>query len=145
MGLAARLAKEEMQENIEHRRSLAKRLSDGLFEAIDGLQLNGHPEQRLPGNVNISVKYVEVGAMLLFLDSVGIAVASGSACTSISLKSSHVLTALGVPPELAQGSLLFSLGKENTYEDCDYVIEEFPPIVNRLRQMSPLYRKEATR
>lgn len=145
MGVAAHLAQREMEENIEHRKSLEKRLSEGLFEKIDHLQLNGHPELRLPGNVNISVKYVEGEAMLLFLDSVGIAVASGSACTSVSLKSSHVLTAIGVPPDLAQGSLLFSMGNENTLEDCDYVIEQFPPIVNRLREMSPLFRKEAKR
>ncbi len=145
MGVAAHLAQKEMHENIEHRRSLEKRLSKGLFERIDHLQLNGHPEMRLPGNINISVKYVEGEAMLLFLDSVGIAVASGSACTSISLKSSHVLAAIGVPPDLAQGSLLFSLGKENTVEHCDYVIDQFPPIVNRLREMSPLFRKKAMR
>jgi len=85
------------------------------------------------------VEYVEGEAMLLFMDAAGIAVASGSACTSVSLKASHVLTAMGVPPDLAQGSILFSMSHENTREDVQRVLEEFPPIVARLRKMSPLY------
>jgi len=75
------------------------------------------------------------------MDSVGIAVASGSACTSVSLKASHVLTSMGIPPDLAQGSLLFSMGEQTTGEDVEYVLEQFPPIVERLRKMSPLYHK----
>jgi cysteine desulfurase len=101
--------------------------------------INGHPTKRLPNNLNISLWYVEGESMLLFLNMQGISVSSGSACTSRSLKSSHVLTCIGTDAAVANGTLLMSLGMGNTEEDIDYVIETLPPIVKRLRDMSPLY------
>ena len=103
---------------------------------------NGHPEQRLPHMVNLSFKNVEGEAMLLSLDALGIAISTGSACTSGTLEPSHVLTAMGVPPEIAHGSLRFSLGRINTSEDVDYVLEKVPPVIERLRQMSPFATEE---
>lgn len=144
MGVAAELISRELPQEMERRRALERRLREGLSQCIDHLHWTGHPTERLPGFVSVSVEFVEGEAMLLFMDSAGIAVASGSACTSVSLKASHVLTAMGIPPDLAQGSLLFSLGRESTEEDIDYVIEKLPPIVERLRQMSPLYHKRGT-
>lgn len=142
MGVAAELAEREMEWRSARVKSLAERLKEGLSERIDHLHWNGHPTERLPGFQSVSVEFVEGEAMLLFMDSVGIAIASGSACTSVSLKASHVLTAMGIPPDLAQGSLLFSLNAETTEEDVDYVLDQFPPIVERLRKMSPLYRRK---
>ncbi len=141
MGKAAELAMERMESDAARFISLKRRLIDGIKEKIDNIYVNGHPERCLPNIVNISVGYVEGESMLLFLDGEGIAVASGSACTSVSLRASHVLTAMGLSPELAQGSLLFSLGRETTEEDIDYVIEKMPPIVKRLRELSPLSEK----
>jgi cysteine desulfurase len=141
MGMAAEMAIEEMGENAAHGRALVERLREGLSRRIDHLHWNGHPAERLPGFLSVSVEFVEGEGMLLFMDAAGIAVASGSACTSVSLKASHVLTAMGVPPDLAQGSILFSMGRETSVEDVDYVLEQFPPIVERLRKMSPLYRR----
>jgi cysteine desulfurase len=143
MGAAAEIALREMDRYTAHYKDLEQRLRAGLSERIDNLHWTGHPTERLPGYLSVSVEYVEGEAMLLFMDSEGISVASGSACTSVSLKASHVLAAMGIPPDLAQGSLLFSLGRESTPEDVDYVLEQFPPIVERLRRMSPLYQKRA--
>jgi len=143
MGKAARIAMERMEPDAARYRSLRRSLIDGLGEKIDHIYVNGHPEKCLPHIANISVGYVEGESMLLFLDGEGVEVSSGSACTSVSLKASHVLTAMGVSPELAQGSLLFSLGRETTKEDIDYVIEKLPPIVGRLRKLSPLFDKSS--
>jgi cysteine desulfurase len=144
MGVAAELISKELPQEMARKSALERRLREGLSQRIDHLHWTGHPTERLPGFVSVSVEFVEGEAMLLFMDSAGIAVASGSACTSVSLKASHVLTSMGIPPDLAQGSLLFSLGRESTEEDIDYVIEKLPPIVERLRQMSPLYHKRGT-
>ena len=100
--------------------------------------LNGHPTLRLPHNVNVSVKYLEGESILLNLDRMGVAASSGSACTSGSLEPSHVLLAMGLSHETAHGSLRFTLGRSNTEEDIDYVLEVLPPIVEKLRSMSPL-------
>ena len=143
MGVAAELAQGEMATSMAQGRALAERLREGLWQRIEHLHWNGHPSERLPGFLSVSVEFVEGEAMLLFMDAAGIAVASGSACTSVSLKASHVLTAMGVPPDLAQGSILFSMGRETTPEHVDYVLEQFPPIVERLRKMSPLYHRGA--
>jgi cysteine desulfurase len=103
--------------------------------------VTGHPEKRLPGLASYCVEFVEGESMLMLLNSQGIAVSSGSSCTSRALKASHVLIAMGYVHELAQGSILFTVGIDNTPSDIDYVAEVMPPIVDRLRQMSPLYSK----
>ena len=113
----------------------------GLRERIPDVRLNGHPEQRLPGNVNICVEGAEGEAMLLCLDNNRVCVSSGSACTTGSLEPSHVLLAIGVPAEVAHGSLRFTLGKSNTGEHVEHVLEVLPDIVARLREMSPLYQR----
>lgn len=141
MGVAAKIALDRMGDDTKHYERLRAHLVEGIQERIDHIKINGHPKKRLPHLLNVSVGYVEGESMLLFLSEEGIAVASGSACTSVTLKASHVLTAMGVTPDMAQGSLLFSLGRENTDEDVDYVLEKLPPIVDRLRAMSPLYQK----
>jgi cysteine desulfurase len=141
LGKAAELAKRDGEKRASYLSSLTRDLICRLPEAIDHLQLTGHPEKRLPWNASFVVSFIEGEAMLLFLDQQGIAVSSGSACTSRALKSSHVLEAMGIPPEAAQGSLLFSFGLDNRPEDVDYVLERLPAIVERLRQMSPLYAK----
>ena len=102
-------------------------------------RLNGHPEQRLPGNVNVCFRFIEGEALLLSLDLMGIAGSSGSACTSGSLDPSHVLLAMGLTHEIAHGSLRMTLGAENTEQDVDYILETLPPIVEKLRAMSPLW------
>ena len=141
LGKAAELAKAEMESRMNRLSALRDRLIAGLLSRIEHVILTGHPTQRLPGNASFCIEFIEGEAMLLLLSSKGVAASSGSACTSRALKASHVLTAMGIPPEIAQGSLLFSFGLENTEEDVDYVLEVLPPIVDRLRQMSPLYAK----
>jgi cysteine desulfurase len=111
------------------------------MEKVPYTRLNGHPVKRLPGNVSFCFQYIEGESLLLNLDMKGIAGSSGSACTSGSLDPSHVLLAIGLPHEIAHGSLRLSLGDVNTEEDVDYVLEVLPEIVDRLRQMSPLYEK----
>lgn len=143
MGLAMEIAAARQAENHARLSSLRDRLIEGLKRDIPEIRLNGHPEKRLPGNVNISVRYIEGEAMLLRLDLAGIAASSGSACTSGSLDPSHVLLAIGLPHEIAHGSLRFSLSDESTEQDVDAVIAALPGIVKSLREMSPLYpRKE---
>ena len=139
MGKAAQLAKKEMDVRKEAIKPLRDKLLNGLMNSVDYIYLNGHPEKRLPNNLNISIEYVEGESILLFLDMKGIAVSSGSACTSRSLKSSHVLSAIGVEDAVAQGSILFSLGIDNSEAQIEYVLETVPPIIERLRAMSPLY------
>lgn len=137
LGEAARLAAEELSHRKGHLTRLRDRLINGLLR-MEGVHLNGHPHERLPNNVNVSIEAVEGEAMLLNLDAQGIAASSGSACTSGSLEASHVLLAMGMKHELAHGSLRMTLGRDNTQEDIDYVLEVLPGIVHKLRQMSPL-------
>ena len=139
MGTAIELITAEMPEETPRMTALRDKLIRGILDAIPESRLNGHPTQRLPGNVNISVRYIEGESLLLSLDMAGIAASSGSACTSGSLDPSHVLLAIGLPHEIAHGSLRFSLGRETTEEQIDYVLEQLPKIVERLRAMSPLY------
>ena len=139
LGKAAELATAEVRNRMSYLTPLRDRLQKGLMDKIDHLVINGHPTRRLPQNLNISLWYVEGESMLLFLNMAGISVSSGSACTSRSLKTSHVLTCIGTDAAVANGTLLMSLGMGNTAEDIDYVIEKLPPIVQRLREMSPLY------
>ncbi|NLY49877.1 MAG: cysteine desulfurase NifS [Firmicutes bacterium] len=138
LGKAAELAGIEMTERAQHLTQLRQALIEGIQEKIDHVRLNGHPTKRLPGNVNFSFEFVEGESLLLNLDLAGIAASSGSACTSGSLEPSHVLIALGVPPEVAHGSLRLTLGRENTQEDVEHVLTVLPEIVAKLRSMSPL-------
>jgi len=135
------LAREEMDRRIDHLRRLHKKLAEQLPKRIPYLRFLGHPTQRLPGNVSVAVEFIEGEAMLLFMDMEGIQISSGSACISRSLKVSHVMLAMGVDAATAQGSLLFSFGMQNKEEDIDRVLQVLPPVVERLRNMSPVYRK----
>jgi len=139
MGMAAELARQEMKERMEHVKELRDRLISGI-RSVDNVYLTGHPADRLPGHASFTVEYIEGESMLLLLASKGIYVASGSACSSKALKASPVLLSMGVPSSLAQGSIVFTLGKENTGEDIDYLLAEFPPIIKRLREISPFSR-----
>jgi cysteine desulfurase len=141
MGKAAEIAVRDMDPRIAHLKPLRDRLIKELPAAMEEVAPVGHPTERLPGNVSIVVKYVEGESMLLFLDMEGIKIASGSACISRSLKVSHVMLAMGIDAATAQGSLLFTLGMDNTNEDVDDVVTILPPIVQKLRDMSPLYKK----
>jgi cysteine desulfurase len=141
LGKAAELAQAQMAERIAHATTIRDALLDRLPAAISRVVVTGYRTQRLPGIASFCVEFIEGEAMLMLLNSRGVAASSGSACTSRALKGSHVLTAMGLPPEIAQGSLLFSVGRDNTLADVDYVVEAMPPIVERLRQMSPLYAK----
>ncbi len=140
LGRASQLAREGIKKE-ERIKRLRNRLWEGLSSRIDDLLLNGHPVKRLAGTLNVCVKYVEGESMLLHLDMEGIAASSGSACTSGSLEPSHVLTAMGIPPEVAHGSIRFSLGKETTQDEIERVIEVLPPIVEKLRAISPFGKK----
>ena len=138
-GKASEIAKLEMQENSRKTAILRDKLINELPKRIEHVYLNGHPTNRIPGNVNFSIEFIEGEGMFLLLDQKGIYVSSGSACASKALKMSHVLTAAGCDTAIGQGSILMSLSKYNTNEDIDYVLNEFPPIVKKLRDMSPLY------
>lgn len=120
---------------------LRDRLIQGILEQIPEVRLNGHPTKRLPGNANVSIRYIEGESILLSLDLIGIAASSGSACTSGALDPSHVLLAIGLTHEIAHGSLRFSIGKYTTDEEVDFVLEKLPTIIQRLRDMSPLYNR----
>lgn len=139
LGKAAELALDDMKERSSKLSLLRDRLLDELPRQVDHVVITGSRENRLPYHASFCIEFVEGESMLLSLDLKGIAVSSGSACTSRSLKASHVLLALGIDHALAQGSLVFSLLDETTPQDIDYLLETFPPIVDRLRAMSPLY------
>jgi cysteine desulfurase len=141
MGKAAEIAAVEMEKRVAHVVPLRDRLMKEIPASIDEVAVVGHPTQRLPGNVSVLVRYVEGESMLLFLDMEGVKIASGSACISRSLKVSHVMLSMGIDAANAQGSLLFTLGQDNTSEDVDDVLQILPPIVQRLRDMSPLYKR----
>lgn len=141
MGVAAAIAKKEMNSRIQHLQPLRDRLIEELPRRIPDTILLGHPHQRLPNNVSVAVEYVEGESMLLFMDMRGIRISSGSACASRSLKVSHVMLAMGISAATAQGSLVFTLGIHNTEKDVDQVLAALPPVVQRLREMSPLYYK----
>jgi cysteine desulfurase len=138
-GLAAELAEKDMVTRAARLTDLRDRLIRGILGRVEFTRLNGHPTRRLPNNVNISYEFVEGESVLLSLDMKGCAASSGSACTSGSLQPSHVLLAMGIAPEVTHGSVRMTLGLENTQEDVDYVVATLPPIIARLRAMSPLY------
>jgi cysteine desulfurase len=141
LGAALELASRELSTQRPRLEALRDRLAQGLLNAIDETVYLGHPSERLPGNVCVSVRYIEGESMVLQLDAKGVAVASGSACASGSLEPSHVILAMGFGAEEAHGSVRLTLGRENSDADVDYFLEVFPPIVARLREMSPLYVK----
>jgi cysteine desulfurase len=141
LGKAAELAKANMAARMKQLILLRDRLLKELPAKIEHVMVTGHPQNRLPGHASFCVEFIEGESMLMFLNIEGIAVSSGSACTSRALKASHVLIAMGISHELAQGSLLCTFGLDNTNEDVDYMLKVLPPIVERLRQMSPLYSK----
>jgi cysteine desulfurase len=140
LGRAIELAAEDIEEKREGLIQLRDRLIRKLLE-IDDVKLNGHPVKRLPGNVNVSILYVEGESLLLGLDIKGVAVSSGSACTSGSLDPSHVLMAIGLDHQTAHGSLRLTLGRDNTNEEIDYTVDVVKEIVEKLRKMSPVYKK----
>jgi cysteine desulfurase len=139
---AVEVAQERMEEETKTQTRLRDRLIGGILERIERSRLNGHPTERLPNNVNVSVEFVEGESMLLSLDMEGIACSTGSACSSGSLDPSHVLLAIGLSHQMAHGSLRFSLGRYTEEKDIDRVLEVLPSVVERLRSMSPLYRAE---
>ena len=141
-GRAAEIAKKEMQSESGKLVRLRDRLIDGLLRPIPFSFLNGHPTKRLPDNVSVRYSFIEGESMLLSLDMMGVAASSGSACTAKTLEPSHVLLAIGLKHEEAHGSLMFTLGRQNTEEEVDYVVSLMPSIVKRLRAISPLTPKE---
>jgi cysteine desulfurase len=141
MATALRLAEERRQSYAADCAALRDRLIAGVLERIPYSSLNGHPTRRLPNNANIAFEFVEGESVLLLLDQKGIAASRGSACTSGSLEASHVLVALGLPYERAIGSVRFTVGKATTEADIDYLLDILPPLIERLRSVSPAYRQ----
>ncbi|QUI24135.1 cysteine desulfurase NifS [Vallitalea pronyensis] len=139
LGKAMEIAGSHMEAKAKSLIALRDKLIDGIKEKVPYCKLNGHPEQRLPNNVNYSFEFIEGESLLIMLDMKGISASSGSACTSGSLDPSHVLLGIGLPHEIAHGSLRITLGMHSSEEDVDYLLEVLPSIVQRLRDMSPLY------
>ena len=142
LGKALELCTERMDKEAKAQILLRDNLIKEIDKHIPDSRLNGHPTQRLPNNANFSIKYIEGESMLINLDMVGIAASTGSACTSTSLEPSSVLLAIGLTHEVAHGSLRFSMGRWTKKEDIEYLIEQLPAIVAKLRAMSPLYEKK---
>lgn len=145
IGKAAEIAHVEMEAEGKRLSQLRDKLIKGVLDTIERSYLNGHPTKRLPNNANLRFSYIEGESLILGLDMLGIQVSSGSACTSKTLEPSHVLLAIGLAHEEAHGSLVFTMGKQNSEEDVDYVLQVLPGVVKRLRAMSPLTPKEMLR
>lgn len=139
---AIELCREKMESEIKFQSALRDRLIKEIPLKVPEVRLNGHPQNRLPNNVNFSIKYIEGESMLLSLDMLGIACSTGSACTSSSLEPSHVLLAIGLDHATAHGSLRITLGRFTRESDIDYFLEKLPPVVQKLRAMSPLYERK---
>jgi cysteine desulfurase len=144
MGVAAEMAALEMPQRVPRLRALKERLKSGLLERIPEIRINGHPTLNLPHLLSVSVEYIEGESLMLMLDEEGICVATRSACASGSLRASHVLIGTGLDFATAQGTLVFTLGRDNTEAEIDQVLQVMPPIVQTLRDMSPIYKKEHT-
>ena len=144
LGAAAEVVARELGSKVPRIAALRDRLVEGILASIDDVVVNGHPTVRLPNNAHLRIRFIEGEAICLQLDTVGVCASTGSACSSEALEPSHVLVALGVPAIEAHGSVRFSLGRGTTDEDIDYVLEKLPPIIARLRSMSPLARKRVT-
>jgi len=142
LGAACEIAGKEMESEAKRLTVIRDALYKGIMERIPDVQLNGHPTNRLPTTLNMSFKYVEGESLLINLDLKGVAISTGSACSSGSLEPSHVLLALKIPHEIIHGSLRFSFGRFNKPEEVDYVLEVLPPIVEKMRDMSPLWDKK---
>jgi len=142
LGKAIELCRDKMEEESKFQISLRDKLIKNIPNEISEAYLNGHPNKRLPNNVNFSIKYIEGESILLNLDMMGIACSTGSACTSSSLEPSHVLLAIGLPHEIAHGSLRITLGRWTKEDEVKYLLECLPKIVKKLRAMSPLYEKK---
>lgn len=144
LGVACELARINQEKDYAYVRRLRDKLEQGILSTVPDVKLNGHPDPdlRLPNTLNVSFNFIEGESLLLFFDMKGIAASSGSACTSGSLEPSHVMQAMGVDIVLAHSSVRFSFSAENTEEEVDYILAELPPIVQRLRDMSPLYQRE---
>ncbi|MHB1043723.1 MAG: cysteine desulfurase NifS [Eubacteriales bacterium] len=142
LGKAVEVAVAELEQESRRLEALRDRVIKGIMEKVPHVRLNGHPSKRLPNHASFSIEFIEGESLLLSLDMAGIAVSSGSACTSGSLQPSHVLMAMGIPHEIAHGSLRVTLGRDNEESDVDHFLEVLPPIVERLRSMSPLYREK---
>ena len=138
-GVAAKRAADTMEERTARARQLRDDFIKRVEKEIPYVKLNGHPDKRLPNNINFSFRFIEGESLLIMLDMKGIAGSSGSACTSGSLDPSHVLLAIGLPHEIAHGSLRLSLGEDTTKEDLDYTLEQIKEIIQKLRDLSPLY------
>jgi len=141
LGKAAEIALKDLNSRMQKLIPLRDKLLKELPEKVGHVVVTGHPQKRLPGHASFCVEFIEGESMLMLLNSQGVGVSSGSSCTSRALKASHVLLAMGLSHEVAQGSILFTLGVGNQTEDIDYILEIMPPIVKRLREMSPLYAK----
>ncbi|MGQ9859172.1 MAG: cysteine desulfurase NifS [Thermodesulfobacteriota bacterium] len=141
LGKAAELSRQELAEEMPRLQALRDRLEQGILERIPNVLVNGSGTQRLPNTLSCCFEYVEGESLLLMLSDLGICASSGSACTSGSLEPSHVLRAMGVPYTAAHGSIRFSLSRFNTQEEVDYVMEQLPPMVERLRAISPFWRR----
>lgn len=138
-GVAAKRAARTMEERTAKERELRDYFIDRVLKEVPYVKLNGDPVKRLPNNINFSFRFVEGESLLIMLDMKGIAASSGSACTSGSLDPSHVLLAIGLPHEIAHGSLRLTLGEDTTKEDLDYTLEQIKEIIGKLRDLSPLY------
>ena len=137
LGRACEIASRDLTSQMDYLRNLRDRLENGIMDRIDRIRVNGHPSQRLPHILNVSFENIEGEPVILYLDMKGIAASAGSACTSGAMESSHVLKALGIPPDIARGSVRFSLGRKNTEKEVDYVIDALVDIVEHLRDVSP--------
>jgi cysteine desulfurase len=142
LGKAAEIAAHEVTETVDSVRRLRDRLAAGIRERIEGITFTGHPDHRLPGHLSLCIEAVEGEALIFLLAMEGIYANTGSACASKALKTSPVLVAIKVPPELAQGSVVFTLNRTNTSEDVDYVLDKLPHAVGKLRSMSPLWKRQ---
>ncbi|MBL7205111.1 MAG: cysteine desulfurase [Desulfobacteraceae bacterium] len=142
LGKASELASQELDEKMIHVQGLRDILAEGIHEKIDQIKQTGHPEKRLPGHASFCIGAIEGEALIFMLNAEGICVNTGSACASKALKTSPVLVAIGVPPDLAQGSIVFTLNNSNKAEDVEYVLEKLSFAVEKLRSLSPLWREQ---
>jgi cysteine desulfurase len=141
LGKAAELARQELPDKVKHVRELRDRLVAGIHERVERVTYTGHPERRLPGHASFCIEAIEGEALLLMLEQEGIYANTGSACASKALKTSPVLVAIGIRPDLAQGSIVFTLNTSNGVEEIEYVVEKLPLVVKHLRSFSPIWRK----